>query len=92
MKTRKKLTLPATGDELVNLLVDAYGITDGAGLVLVQVAGQALDSALEAEALIVRHGMVVEGERGLRANPACAVSRDSRNRLLAALGKLNLEL
>lgn len=91
-KIKKKVSLPATGDELVALLVDGYGIDGGAGLVLAQVAGQALDSALEAEELITRHGMVVEGERGLRANPACGISRDSRNRLLAALGKLNLEL
>jgi len=86
------ITGARSGKELVKLLVEAYGIKQGAGMVLAQVAGQALDQALEAEALIKQHGMVVTGERGLRANPACGISRDARNRMLSALGKLNLEL
>ena len=92
MKVKKKLALPSTGTELVELLTTTYAIDAGAALVLAQAAGQALDAALEAEKLIVVHGVLIEGERGLRANPACAISRDSRSRLLAALGKLNLEL
>ena len=86
------MDLPQNGTELLQTLCDTYDIQDGAGLILAQQAGQALDTALEAEKFIKKHGMVVEGERGLRANPACNISRDSRNRLLAALGKLNLEL
>jgi len=92
MKKKKKIIMPETGRELIEMLVEAYGIDSGAGLILVQQAAQAFDVALEAEALIKKHGMVVGGERGLRPNPATAISRDSRNRLLAALRALNLEL
>ncbi len=92
MKKKKKITLPSSGDELVSMLTETYSIETGAGLLLAQQAGHALDQANEAEELIRKHGMVVEGERGLRPNPACTISRDSRNRLLAALRALNLEL
>ncbi|MDH3574338.1 MAG: P27 family phage terminase small subunit [Desulfobulbaceae bacterium] len=92
MKKKIKIDLPKDGTELINTLCETYDIQDGAGLILAQQAGQALDTALEAEKIIKKHGMVVMGERGLRANPACNIARDSRNRLLAALGKLNLEL
>jgi phage terminase small subunit len=81
-----------SGRELVKLLVENYNIQQGVGRVLAQVAGQALDQALEAEAIIKARGLVVMGERGLRANPACSISRDARNRMLSALAKLNLEL
>lgn len=92
MKKRRKIDLPQSGDELVSMLMETYSIDSGAGLLLVQQAAHALDQALEAEALIREHGMVTMGERGLRPNPACSISRDARNRLLAALRALNLEL
>ena len=92
MKKKLNLNLPNSGDELIALLSEHYQITDGAALILVQQAAVALDSAIEAERLIQEHGMVVKGERGLSANPACSVARDSRNRLLSALSKLHLEL
>lgn len=92
VKKRAKINLPATGSELTRMLVDVYGLADGAALILAGMAGEALDTALEAESLIKKHGMVVEGERGLRANPACGIARDARNRLITALGKLNLEM
>lgn len=92
MKKKRKIELPHDGVELTQMLVDTYGLADGAALVLAGLAGEALDTALEAEALIRKHGMIVEGERGLRANPACSISRDARNRLITALGKLNLEM
>jgi hypothetical protein len=88
----KKIVLPKNGRQLLASLCETYNIVDGAGLILAQQAAEALDTALQAEKLIKKHGMVVVGERGLRANPACNIARDSRNRLLIALGKLNLEL
>jgi len=92
MKKKRKIDLPSTGAELTEMLVETYGLADGAALVLAGLAGEALDTAHEAETLIKKHGMIVEGERGLRANPACNIARDARNRLITALGKLNLEL
>jgi phage terminase small subunit len=92
MRKKEKLILPKNGADLINTICETYDIRDGAGLILAQQAAQALDTALAAEKLIKKHGMIVEGERGFRANPACNISRDARNRLLAALGKLNLEL
>jgi hypothetical protein len=89
---KKKVKLPDSGAELTTLLLDCYGIESGASLILAQSAGQALDQALAAEVIIEQYGLVVEGERGLRANPACTISRDSRSRLLACLRALNLEL
>lgn len=92
MAQKANIDVAANGKALVKLLVETYGIKPGAGMVLAQVAGQALDQALEAEAIIKKYGMIVPGERGLRANPACGISRDARNRMLSALSKLNLEL
>jgi hypothetical protein len=92
MKKKVKIDLPKNGADLLQILCKTYDIRDGAGLILAQQAAEALDTALQAEKLVKKHGMLVKGERGLRANPACNIARDSRNRLLAALGKLNLEL
>ncbi len=92
MKIKKKLVLPQTGTELIELLTEEYGIQAGAALILIQQAAIALDSAIDAENEIAKHGLLLEGERGLRANPMCSVARDSRNRLLSALSKLHLEL
>ena len=92
MKKKQKITLPKNGRQLLKFLRSEYAINGGAGLVLAQQAAEALDMALAAEKVIKEHGLVVKGERGLRANPACNISRDSRNRLLSALSKLNLEL
>jgi hypothetical protein len=81
-----------SGAELKRHLADVYGIVEGAAAALLDVAGAALDQALEAEKILDRDGLVIDGERGKRAHPLCAVSRDARNRMIAALGKLNLEL
>ena len=89
---KQKITLPKTGKQLADLLIDTYQIQSGAALALVGIAKEALDTANKAEALVKKHGILIDGERGLRGNPACSVARDARNRLLNALGKLNLEL
>ncbi len=92
MKAKQKIVLPETGADLLDMLVSTYDIRSGAALVLAQSAAQALDMALAAEALLERDGLIIDSERGSRAHPAANISRDSRNRLLAALQKLNLEL
>ncbi len=92
MEVKRQITLPATGAELLAMLVESYNIRDGAGLLLAQSAAQAFDMALQAEAILSRDGLVIEGERGPRAHPATSISRDSRTRLLSALTKLHLEI
>ena len=90
---KQKIKLPRTGKALEKLLIESYGIESGAGLALVGIAVEALDSALEAEKLVTEHGRLIPGDRGgLRANPMLTVSRDCRRRLLDALKTLNLEL
>jgi len=92
LKVKKKIVMPASGAELAELLTTPYAIDTGAALALVQVASQALDMALQAELILEKDGLIIQSERGSRAHPAASISRDSRNRLLAAFGKLNLEL
>ena len=90
---KEKVKLPKSGKQLEEILVSTYGIKTGVGSALIEVAKQALDQALAAEKLIEEHGQLIQnGRGGLKANPACAVSRDARNRLLAAVSKLNLEV
>jgi phage terminase small subunit len=90
---KQKIRLPKTGRALERMLVDTYKIEQGGALAIVEICKQALDQAIAAEKLIEEHGQLITGERGgLKMNPACNISRDARNRLLNALGKLNLEL
>ena len=63
-----------------------------AALALLDTAACALDQALEAEAIMAREGLSTPGTRGPRAHPLCNVARDARNRLIASLRSLNLEL
>ena len=79
-----------------------YEIFDAGGLAVLDRAAEALDSLRAAQAVVRRLGPVVEGpgrsvagkrEPGaVKANPACAVERDSRAAFLGALKQLNLDL
>ena len=70
-----------------------YDIGDEAGLLLLESAMRAMDRTAQAAALIEKHGVVtVDRYSQLRANPACAVERDSRAAMLSALKSLNLDL
>jgi phage terminase small subunit len=54
---------------------------------MLETAAEALDQALEAEKILARDGLVTTtGQRGPRQHPAVNISRDARNRLLAAPG------
>lgn len=89
----QKIKLPKTGKQLEKLLINAYGITEGGALAFVAIASEALDSAIKAEKLVEEHGRLIKGDRSvLRANPMLNVARDCRNRLITALGKMNMEL
>lgn len=74
-------------------LTSEYDIDDQAGLLILETAMRAMDRMTMAAELIDKHGAVTVDKFGqLKANPACAVERDSRAAMMAALKSLNLDL
>jgi len=92
-RVRTPSHLKATGARLWRDLVDEYRIADGAGRALVTTAAEAMDRMKAAQAAIAEHGEVVLDRYGApKLNPACALEKDARAGLLAALKALNLDL
>lgn len=89
---KKNRTPPESGTELRRRVLKEHSIDSAAALALLDCAASALDQALQAEAVIEREGLTVAGSRGPRPHPCVSVSRDARNRLIASLRALNLEL
>lgn len=84
---------PITGAALRRLVLDSYfGEIGPRDLVLLEAAVAALDQALAAERLLRREGLVVKGARGPKPHPAIAIVKSARQRLLDALGALNLPI
>lgn len=52
---------------------------------------RSLDVALEAEEILRREGLVVEGRYGVRAHPAVAIARDARIAFARLLREIDLE-
>jgi len=74
-------------------LIAEYEIEDQAGLLILETAMRAMDRMSMASALVDQHGAVTVDKFGqLKANPACAVERDSRAAMMTALKNLNLDL
>jgi phage terminase small subunit len=74
-------------------LTNEYGIDDQAGLLILETAMRSMDRMAMASALVDQYGAVTVDKFGqLKANPACAVERDSRAAMMAALKSLNLDL
>jgi P27 family predicted phage terminase small subunit len=98
MLTKPNPTAPPShlgvgGRRLWNAVQSEYGISDGAGLELLRAAAEARDRLDDAGAAVRKHGAVIEGEDGKpRANPACAIERDARSGMLAALKGLHLDI
>jgi len=85
--------LKADGRRLWKRLVDEYVIDDQQGLVLLEVACEALDRQKEASEAIKAHGIVIVTDSGLvKANPAAAIERDARSAMMAALKALRLDV
>ena len=85
--------LKAAGRQLWLDLADEYGIEDSAGLTLLCTAAECLDRMREAQRAIEEHGAVVDDRYGVpKQHPACALEKDSRNGLMAALKAMNLDL
>lgn len=61
------------------------------GLAILQVAAESLQRLHEAQAVLKRDGLTVEGQRGPRPHPCYAVERESRRAFLQALRQLNLD-
>ena len=73
-------------------LTEEYDIDDQAGLLILETAMRAMDRMTMAAALIDKHGaVVIDKFQQLKANPACAVERDSRAAMMGALKSLNLD-
>ena len=74
-------------------IVAEFAVDDEAGLLLLEQALRAFDRMNEAAQLIATHGVATPDRWGqLRVTPACAVERDSRAAMLAALRELNLSV
>ncbi|MBA2351029.1 MAG: P27 family phage terminase small subunit [Pseudomonadota bacterium] len=74
-------------------IVAEYQISDSGGLLILATALESFDRMRHAQVIIAEHGVVLVGDDGkLKANPACALERDSRAAMLAALKMMNLDL
>lgn len=82
---------PQTGSELRKSIAAEFKIDSSASLALLDVAAEAFDQALAAEAILAKDGLVVQGSRGPRPHPCTNISRDARMRMMTALKALNLE-
>ncbi len=71
----KHLSAPAR--RLWRETVEAYEL-ERHHLELLERACRALDHAIEAEEILRRDGLVVEGRYGVRAHPAVGIARDAR--------------
>jgi P27 family predicted phage terminase small subunit len=71
-------------------MVAAYGIADPAGLRLLTVACEAMDTARAAEREVAESGLTLACRDGRKTNPAVSIMRDSRAQLLQALKQLDL--
>jgi len=71
-------------------MVAAYGIYDPAGLRLLTVACEALDTQRQAEREVAESGLTLPCRDGRKTNPAVSVMRDARAQLLQALKQLDL--
>ena len=68
-----------------------YVISDAAGLALLQAACEAFQRTQEARAVIDEAGAVLVDRFGqAKAHPACAIERDARGQMIAALRALRL--
>ena len=70
-----------------------HEITDHAGLMILESAMRQFDRAEAARREIDLHGvLIVDRWEQRKPNPACAIERDARAGMLAALRALNLDL
>jgi P27 family predicted phage terminase small subunit len=74
-------------------IVHEYGISDEAGLLLLQTALEAFDRMRGAQSAIAEDGLTVEDRYSQKkAHPAIAIEHGARAHMLLALKALNLDL
>jgi len=74
-------------------IATGYGIDDPGGQLLLNVAATSLARLIEAQRAIAKDGAFQTDRNGVvKAHPACALERDSRAGLLAALRQLHLDI
>ena len=89
----KKTTLSEEAQRWFDLLQAEYGISDAAGLLMLQTAMEAFDRLAECQASIALHGASCPDRFGqLKPHPLLGAERDARGQMLAALKALNLDL
>ncbi len=80
------LSRPAA--DLWRSLVDAYGLDDPAGELLLETALRLWDRAEQAAAAIAAEGLTVGG----KPHPMLRIERDARNGFLVAMKQLNFDI
>ena len=83
--------LKAGAAEMWRRLRADYVVDDGAGLALLQAACEAFQRSQEARIQIDKDGAVLTDRFGQqKAHPGCAIERDARGQMIAALRALRL--
>ena len=83
--------LSADGRRMWRQLYGDYQIDDAAGLALLQAACEAFDRAQQARRRIDRDGAVIRDRFSQpKPHPSCAIERDARSQMIAALRALRL--
>src|SRR5690349_11405914 len=74
-------------------IVREYGISDEAGLLLLQSAMESWDRVNECRVILKKEGLTVKDKyEQHRPHPAAGIERDSRKAMLAALKDLRLDV
>lgn len=93
MKNSSTVNLSKEAAEWYERLISEYGISDDAGLLLLQTGLEAFDRMRECQLAVVRDGAQIKDRfEQLKPHPLLSVERDSRAQMLAALKSLNLDM
>ncbi len=85
--------LKRPGRDLWRGVMRQYGIDDSAGMTLLATACACVDRMRAAQKLIDEHGETVKDRYDqIKVNPACALEKDARNGLIAAIRAMNLDI
>ena len=91
MKNSAPTHLKGAARQMWTRLRADYQIDDSAGLALLQAACESFARAAGARGLIGKDGPVLTDRFGQKkAHPACAIERDARGQMIAALRALKL--
>lgn len=87
------MELTKESQKIFDEISDAYGISDPAGLLILQTACESFDLMRLAQKSVREFGVVTVDEKNRpKANPGCSVERDSRAAFLQAIRILKLDV